>query len=259
MHGTSFSHLPDHSLAWARSLIKEHGRDLARQIRQRGLSAQEGFASVEACLCAFLSLPQARQIASQADDTRRLISLLLGVVVQSIQVRGDVPAIPGPAGELDPRPIFDPRLIRRLLLEPQMGVCEELGLSAQDQDALRTACLEALPSSPEGVEDTSPWTEASFEQNLIQAEKPVLVHFVASWCKPCHMIAPFLQELAWQRQQTLLVVNVDVEKNPSLPVRYQVRALPTLLLFREARVVGRQVGAATQSHLTTWLDSVLRG
>jgi thioredoxin len=251
MHGATSPSPSGRSLGWARSLIEAHGRDLARLVRQRGLSAQEGFAGVETCLCAFLSLPQAQQIASQPDDTRRLVSLLLGAVVQTVQVRGDAPPIPARAGE------FDPRLIRMLLLDPQAGICDELGLSEQEQEVLRATCPQDLPRREAERATIQRWTEELFEQNLVRAGVPVLVHFVAPWCKPCHLIEPFLEELAQQRAGSLLVTSVDVEKNPSLPTRYRVRALPTLLLFRGERVVSSQVGASTQPHLTAWLDEAL--
>jgi thioredoxin 1 len=253
MHGATSPSPSGHSLGWARSLIEAHGRDLARLVHQRGLSAQEGFAGVEACLCAFLSLPQAQQIASQPDDTRRLVSLLLSTVVQTVQVRGDAPPIPVRAGE------FDPHLIRLLLLDPRVGVCDELGLSAQEQKALRSTCPQDLPERDAEHATIQHWTEELFEQNLARSGTPVLVHFVASWCKPCHLIEPYLEELAQQRAGSLLVASVDVEKSPSLPVRYRVRALPTLLLFRGESVVSSQVGASTQPHLTAWLDEALAG
>jgi thioredoxin len=253
MHGATSPSPSGRSLGWARSLIEAHGRDLARLVRQRGLSAQEGFAGVETCLCAFLSLPQAQQIASQPDDTRRLMSLLLGAVVQTVQVRGDAPSIPARAGE------FDPHLIRLLLLDPRAGVCDELNLSMRKQEALRSTCPQALPEREAEHATIQRWTEEFFEQNLMQARMPVLVHFVASWCKPCHLIEPYLEELAQQRAGSLLVVSVDVEKNPSLPARYRVRALPTLLLFRGESVVNSRVGASTLPHLTAWLDEALAG
>ena len=246
------------SLGWVRVLLDHHGHELARLVLQRGLTGQEGFLGVESCLCAFLSLPQARQIAAQHDDTRRMMSLLLGAVVQTIQVRKDSPRYPQSAGE------FDPLQIRLLLLDVRSGVCEILGLSSEQREVLLAACpLHLRRAHDAWAEQNSAgrpsWDEAEFDRQIVSSQTPVLVHFIAEWCKPCHAIEPYLDELAEQRQGRLVVASVDVEKNPALTTRFRVRAVPTLLLFRDGRLLNSLVGAAPQQRLVEWVDGALAG
>jgi thioredoxin 1 len=258
MRGHSAFSTSPRSLGWVRALVELHGRELVRLVRQRGLSAREGFLGVEACFCAFLALPQAQQIAAQPDDTRRMMSLVLSAVVQTVQFRQEGPRPRAPGGE------FEPTQIRLLLLDARAGVCEELGLDACEREELLSVCSEEdrrrvaaqLDLTPCGAARPS-WGEDVFEQRLSEATTPVLVHFVASWCKPCLLIEPHLDQLARQRRGKLLVASVDVEENPKLPGRYRVRALPTLLLFREGREVNSLVGATTEQHLIGWVDSAL--
>lgn len=244
------------SLGWVRSLLDHHGRELARLTQQRGLAGREGFRGVETCLCAFLSLPQARQIAAQHEDTRRMMSLLLGAVVQTVQVRKDTPSLPIAAGE------FNPYQVRLLLLDARSGVSEQLGLTSEEREDLLSTCPVEIRRQhsawlEQQVEVRTSWDEQTFDDHLKKHQLPVLVHFIAEWCKPCHVIEPYLSELAQQRQGALVVASVDVEKNPMLPVRFRVRALPTLLLFRQGQLINSLVGATPQPRLVDWLDTAL--
>jgi thioredoxin 2 len=87
---------------------------------------------------------------------------------------------------------------------------------------------------------------------------PVLVDLWATWCGPCRMVSPALEQLAQERSGQLKLVKVDVDAAPLLSQRFAVRAVPTLLLLREGAVLGRQSGAAPIATLRTWVDETLR-
>ena len=86
------------------------------------------------------------------------------------------------------------------------------------------------------------------------ASVPVLVDFYADWCGPCKMMAPVLDELAADRAGALLVVKVNSDQNPVSPQHYNVRGIPTLILFRDGHEAGRQVGAAPKATLLAMID-----
>lgn len=98
-------------------------------------------------------------------------------------------------------------------------------------------------------------TDAEFEAEVLKAEGPVLVDFWAQWCGPCKMIAPVLQDLAGQYGDKLKIVKVDVDANKETPAKYNVRGIPTLLLFKGGNVEGTKVGALSRTQLTEFIDS----
>lgn len=100
-------------------------------------------------------------------------------------------------------------------------------------------------------------TDANFEAEVLQADAPVLVDFWAEWCNPCKMIAPILDEVAEEYASRLKVVKVDVSANRDVPAKYNVRSIPTLLLFKDGNVVGDKVGAIAKSQLTAFIDEHL--
>ncbi|HET9948747.1 MAG TPA: thioredoxin [Longimicrobiales bacterium] len=84
--------------------------------------------------------------------------------------------------------------------------------------------------------------EEDFDRTVLQADAPVLVDFYADWCAPCRMVAPFVDELAHQHTGELLVAKVDTDHAPGVAERYGIRSIPTLVLFRDGRELGRSVG-----------------
>ncbi|CPR12907.1 thioredoxin [Mycobacterium bohemicum DSM 44277] len=106
-----------------------------------------------------------------------------------------------------------------------------------------------------------PWiVDAGDDTFADVAEKssiPVLVDFWATWCGPCRMVSPALEQLAGERSGELKLVKVDVDRAPSLSQRYAVRAVPTLLLLREGKPLGRQSGAMPIAALRAWADETL--
>lgn len=100
-------------------------------------------------------------------------------------------------------------------------------------------------------------TDANFEDEVLKAKGPVLVDFWAEWCGPCKMIAPMLDEVAAEYQDKLTIVKVDIDNNPRTPQRFNVRGIPTLILFKNGQVEGQKVGALRKSDLAAFLDGKL--
>lgn len=102
-------------------------------------------------------------------------------------------------------------------------------------------------------------TEADFATAVLEASgsKPVLVDFWATWCRPCTMMAPVLDELAAAESEKLTVAKVDVETNQELAAEYQITAIPALLLFSEGQPVKRLTGAKSKSALRAELSDIL--
>lgn len=97
-------------------------------------------------------------------------------------------------------------------------------------------------------------SDASFEQDVLGSELPVLVDFWAEWCGPCKMIAPVLDELADEYAGKLKICKVDVEANPEVPGKFGIRGIPTLILFKGGNVEATKVGALSKAQLVKFID-----
>lgn len=92
-------------------------------------------------------------------------------------------------------------------------------------------------------------TDDTFETEVIQADKPVLVDFWATWCGPCLMIAPILKEIAAEYADQMTVAKMDVDMNPATPVKFDVRGIPTLILFKGGQALERISGYMPKDRL----------
>jgi thioredoxin len=100
-------------------------------------------------------------------------------------------------------------------------------------------------------------TDTSFEEVVLKSDKPVLVDFGAEWCGPCRTLGPIIEELATEYEGRVVVGKVDVDNNQEFTAKYGVRNIPTVLMFKNGEVVGRQVGVASKKTYTDSLDSLL--
>ncbi len=104
---------------------------------------------------------------------------------------------------------------------------------------------------------TFPVSDQTFENEVLNAEQPVLIDFWAEWCGPCKMIAPVLEEIAEEYADRLKVGKLNIDENPATPPKYGSRGIPTLMLFKDGSVEATKVGAVSKSQLSAFIDSNL--
>ena len=98
-------------------------------------------------------------------------------------------------------------------------------------------------------------SDKTFDAEVLKASEPVLVDFFAEWCGPCKAMAPALEQLAAEMKGKVKVVKLDVDQNPGVTSRYGIRAMPTLMLFKDGKVAAQHVGALVQKkRLEDWVN-----
>ena len=97
-------------------------------------------------------------------------------------------------------------------------------------------------------------TDSSFKDDVIEADMPVLVDFWAEWCGPCKQIGPALEEISEEFNGKVKVAKINIDDDPDTPVKFHVRGIPTMMIFKEGQVVATKVGAMTKTKLAEWVS-----
>ncbi|MCW4354800.1 thioredoxin [Hoyosella sp. YIM 151337] len=100
-------------------------------------------------------------------------------------------------------------------------------------------------------------TDATFASDVLQSEKPVLVDFWATWCGPCRMVAPVLEEISKEKADQLTVAKLDIDANPSVPRDFQILSIPTMILFKGGEAVKQIVGAKSKAALLKEIEDLI--
>lgn len=100
-------------------------------------------------------------------------------------------------------------------------------------------------------------SDASFDGDVLQSPKPVLVDYWAEWCGPCKAIAPILDDVSKDYADRLQVTKMNVDENRDVPAKFGIRGIPTLMIFKNGQLAATKVGALTKAQLTAFIDSNL--
>jgi len=100
-------------------------------------------------------------------------------------------------------------------------------------------------------------TDANFDKDVLGASGPVVVDFWAEWCGPCRMISPALEEIATEMGGQVTIAKLNVDDNPNITIRYGVRSIPTLIMFKNGEPTSMQVGAAPKGRLSDWIKGAI--
>ena len=100
-------------------------------------------------------------------------------------------------------------------------------------------------------------TDSTFEADVLKNSTPVLLDFWAEWCGPCKMIAPILDQIATEYAGKVVIAKMNVDENPKTPMKFNVRGIPTLILFKNGQAEGQKIGAVRRTDVAAFLDSNL--
>ena len=104
---------------------------------------------------------------------------------------------------------------------------------------------------------TNSTKDSSFEQDITSSDKLVIVDFWAEWCGPCKQIGPILEEIFTEKKDIINILKLNIDENPETPQKYGVRGIPTLMLFKEGKLIDTKVGSLPKTAVSAWIDSNL--
>ena len=97
-------------------------------------------------------------------------------------------------------------------------------------------------------------TDATFEEEVLKSDKPVVLDFWAPWCGPCKQIGPSLEEISDEMKDKITVGKVNIDENPVTPTKYGVRGIPTMLVFKDGKAAATKVGAISKPAIVEWIE-----
>ena len=98
-------------------------------------------------------------------------------------------------------------------------------------------------------------TDENFDTEVIKSSKPIVVDFWAEWCGPCKQIGPILEDLSDEYKEKITIGKLDVDENPEIASKYQIRGIPTMMLFNNGTLIDTKVGMSSKSDLIQWIDN----
>ena len=99
--------------------------------------------------------------------------------------------------------------------------------------------------------------DENFDTEVLKSSKPIVVDFWAEWCGPCKMIGPILEEISDEMSNEVTIAKHNIDEEPNTPTKYGVRGIPTMMLFKEGRLIDQKVGTLPKSSINEWIDSNL--
>ena len=100
-------------------------------------------------------------------------------------------------------------------------------------------------------------TDENFDAEVLKSQKPIVVDFWAEWCGPCKQIGPILEEIAVEHESKIKVLKINIDENPQTPQKFGVRGIPTLMFFKEGKLVESKVGSLPKTALEAWIQANL--